>query len=548
VHVCREEHTLNRFIALVFMILIAFAAGAQTTNKITDPQQIISRRKDDLQTLSVERLLHTRTIGDSDWSPDGRQIVFVANISGQDNLWLVPAAGGWPAQLTVSDQRQRGPAWSPSGKFIAFTSDQDGNEQWDVFIVSPATGEVTNLSDSPTTSEEDPAWSPDSRYLAWAAKAQNGSYEIEIFDMLLRRRRALTQNTPKGLSNHYPVWSKDGKWIAYTQLRADGKDSHIYTVEVATGKSAPASHDKRKSSALDWRPDGMRADPGSEGLLSPDGSSRLYYKESADTPGDLWVETAATKKSQPITHSLMAGLRSQEMVTPVLAEYPGGDGKSQLTAWLYAPYNQIKNGQAPAIIYLRGEAAISQRSSSFSLRDASELESAGHFDPGLQFLLNQGYFVIVPNVTSASRVDNVLATAGWISRSGYIDSKKLVLMGEGEGGSLTLRVLAEAPESWAAALVLRPSLRSSGAGSPGSLAGVRAPVLLQGGAHDPHCPAYELRQIADSKKNSGKVELKIYENEGHNLSRVENRIDAWKRIAAFLKFHVPAPGCGCSLE
>jgi dipeptidyl aminopeptidase/acylaminoacyl peptidase len=41
------------------------------------------------------------------------------------------------------------------------------------------------------------------------------------------------------------------------------------------------------------------------------------------------------------------------------------------------------------------------------------------------------------------------------------------------------------------------------------------------------------------KKRGGIVDLKIYEDEGHGFSRIENEIDALKRIADFLKKHVP---------
>jgi len=43
------------------------------------------------------------------------------------------------------------------------------------------------------------------------------------------------------------------------------------------------------------------------------------------------------------------------------------------------------------------------------------------------------------------------------------------------------------------------------------------------------------------------VQLKIYENEGHGFSKVENQIDAYKRVSDFLKTYVPSPGCGCSV-
>ena len=104
---------------------------------ITDPTKLESKNVADMQTFSIEKLYMTRAIGESTWSPDGKQIAFISNISGRNNLWLVPATGGWPTQLTISDQRQTQPAWSPDGTWIAFISDHDGDEQWDVFLVSP---------------------------------------------------------------------------------------------------------------------------------------------------------------------------------------------------------------------------------------------------------------------------------------------------------------------------------------------------------------------------------------------------------------------------
>ena len=128
-----------------------------------------------MQTFSIEKLYTTRTIGGTTWSPDGKQVAFVSNISGRNNIWLVPAAGGWPTQLTISDQRQVEPAWSPDGLWIAYASDYDGNEQWDIFLVSPKGGDVVNLTTSKEISEEPPVWSPDGKSIAYTAKPKSGS-------------------------------------------------------------------------------------------------------------------------------------------------------------------------------------------------------------------------------------------------------------------------------------------------------------------------------------------------------------------------------------
>src|SRR5438309_10183895 len=107
----------------------------------------------------------TRLVGDTAWSPDGKTICFVSNITGRNNLWLVPAEGGWPTQLTVSDQRQTAPAWPPDGKWIATMSDYDGDGQWDIFLFSPGTGRGGILTKSAEMAEEVRKWLPTDGYL-----------------------------------------------------------------------------------------------------------------------------------------------------------------------------------------------------------------------------------------------------------------------------------------------------------------------------------------------------------------------------------------------
>src|SRR5262249_47946988 len=153
---------------------------------ITDPTQVKStpsaQVEQNQQSLSLERLYMTRAVGSSSWSPDGKNIVFVSNISGRNNLWVVAAEGGWPTQLTVSDQRQTARSWSRDGKWIAYQSDYDGDEQWDIFLVSPKTGQVVNLTNTREIAELYPTWSPSGRYLAYLVKPKSSSvYEIDVF-------------------------------------------------------------------------------------------------------------------------------------------------------------------------------------------------------------------------------------------------------------------------------------------------------------------------------------------------------------------------------
>ena len=646
---------------VVVMSLTAFAQMTLTPPEaITDPAKLQSKTVADLQSFSIEKLYMTRQVGGTTWSPDGKQIAFISNISGRNNLWLVPATGGWPMQLTISDQRQAQPAWSPDGTWIAYISDHDGNEQWDVFLVSPKTGDVVNLTASPESGEEEPTWSPNGRQIAYISKPKTGSsFEIELMDVATRHVRHLTPNTPKELSNTHPIFSRDGRFLVYTQSHATGNDSSIFLLDLAGGQSTNLTpHEgEHNYDASDISPDGKTllitsdAENGyynvglldiatkkiewltndkwqiAAGTFSPDGKSLtwtadvegntyiysydvagrhaeqlplklgvntlggnplpyshdgsrlLYYHNGADAPNDAWVYDIARKESQQVTHSLVAGLRTADMVEPYLVHFPSRDGKWTISSLVYVPNNIQRNNKYPAIVYIHGGPAV---------------QSVNSFNRFIQYIVNQGYVVIAPNYrgstgygkefTEGNRGDpgggdlrDNLDAAEWIKQSAFVDPKKLIVMGGSFGGYLTMMAVSKAPELWAAGVAIVPFVNwfteianedpilqqydRAWWGDPvekkalyedrspiNFVDQIKAPLLLLAGGNDPRCPKEEAQQVADAiKKRGGSVQLKIYENEGHGFSRVENQIEAYQKVSDFLKVHVPSPGCGCSI-
>ena len=654
--------TLLLFAIVITMSTIALTQTLLAPQAVTNPKQISSKPKTQVEkNLSIEKLYMTRAIGATAWSPDGKTIAFISNINGRNNLWLVPAEGGWPTQLTVSDQRQTAPAWSPDGKWIAYMSDYDGDEQWDIFLVSPSTGQVVNLTNTREIAEESPTWSPDGRYLAYMVKPKTSSvFEIDVYDTLMRETRHLTSGTAKNKMNVSPIWSRDGKWIVYTQQQAKGTDSNIFVAEVANGKStlltphqgeqlyaandfspdgkqvlitanAANGYDNvalldiastkiswltqdkweisggnfsSDSKSITWTanvdgntdiylhdiasgktttlplPKGVNQVGGAESAFTRDGSRLLYYHNGPNAPNDVWIYSLADDKTRQITHALVAGVRAQDMVEPFLVHYPSRDGKWTISALVYVPYNLPRQAVSPAIVYVHG-GPTSQTVNSFSRI--------------IQYMVNQGYIVIAPNYRGSTGygkefqqanlfdmgggdLQDVLAAADWIKQTGYVDPKKLILMGGSYGGYMTMMGVTKAPDVWAAGVPIvpfvnwfteieneDPVLQQSDLATMGDpvknkalfedrspiyfIDRVKAPLLLLAGGHDPRCPKTEAQQVVDAiKKRGGVVEYKVYENEGHGFARVENQIDAYKRVAEFLKAHVPPADCGCSLN
>jgi dipeptidyl aminopeptidase/acylaminoacyl peptidase len=656
---------LMRKLFLLMIILSALSAipqiGSLPSKFITDPSQLTAKQRLDVQPLTIDKLYMTRSIGDSTWSPDGKQVAFVANISGRNNIWLVDSESGWPIQLTVSNQRQVNPAWSPNGRWIAYASDYDGNEQWDIFLVSPKNGQIINLTNTAEISEEGPVWSPDGDTLAYAVKSKNSaSYEINLIDIGSKKITQLTSYTPKELGNFAPIWAKDGNKIVFTQAHAAGKHSNIYIADISTGTATSLTphhgehnffasdispdgktvlitsnsgngynnvglldvaskkitwltNDKWEISAGKFSPDGKRVTwtsnidgnqdifiydlpshqaralpvakgindlAGSESPFTRDGGRLLFVHNGPNAPNDLWVYDFTAQKSRQITNSLVAGIRGDDMVEPFLVHYPSKDGKWQISAFVYVPYNAERNGQNAAVVYIHG---------------GPTSQALNGFGKSIQYLVNQGYFVIAPNYRGstgygkefedANRFDmgggdleDVISAAEWIKKTGFVDPRKVIVMGGSYGGYLTMMAVTKAPDLWAAGVPIVPFVNwftelenTDPAGREYAVANmgdpikdkaryqerspiyfvdqIKAPLLLLAGGNDPRCPHTEAEQVASAiKKRKGVVELKIYENEGHGFAKIENQIDAYTRVADFLKKYAPPAKCGCNLD
>ena len=113
-------------------------------------------------------------------------------------------------------------------------SDYDGDEQWDLFLSNPLSGEVVNLTETKDISEESPAWAPDGKWLAYMVKPRSSpNYEIDLRNVTTKQVRHLTANTPKEKNNIGPIWSKDGNAIVFTERHANHTNSNIWLAEVA---------------------------------------------------------------------------------------------------------------------------------------------------------------------------------------------------------------------------------------------------------------------------------------------------------------------------
>lgn len=225
------------------LLVVAFAwlggvvAGSTSPDDraITDPKAIVSAANSSARAVPVDDLFYTRSVFGAAWSPDGQEVLFSSDISGRFNLWKVRAAGGWPIQLTQSDDLQSGAAWSPDGKWIVYQQDQAGNELYDLYAIPSDGGEPINLTKTPDTREQDPHWSPDGNTIAFSYKKKEGtSYDIALLDWATRKVRKLTNERQPGYSWSVVAWSKDNKTVYATRVNPPFTDADVYQINVAT--------------------------------------------------------------------------------------------------------------------------------------------------------------------------------------------------------------------------------------------------------------------------------------------------------------------------
>src|SRR5690242_3283188 len=91
--------------------------------------------------FSIDRYLNIRAANAPSFSPDGRFITFLSNITGVAQLWQLPIDGGWPTQLTFTEESVRMAQFSPLRHELIFGMDAGGNERTQLYRLAGVGGE-----------------------------------------------------------------------------------------------------------------------------------------------------------------------------------------------------------------------------------------------------------------------------------------------------------------------------------------------------------------------------------------------------------------------
>ena len=301
--------------------------------------------------------------------------------------------------------------------------------------------------------------------------------------------------------------------------------------------------------------------------LSKDESKLAFSFSSATQNSDIWVYDLKSKSLSQVTHSDQAGIDPRSFVAPQLIKFNTFDGR-EIQAWYYHPHVPISFGPYawPLLVSVHGGPEGQERTG---------------FNALYQYYLSRGYSIFAPNVRGSTgygktfthlddvthREDSVkdLAYAvEWLKTKGKADPKRIAVMGGSYGGYMTLAAITLYPDLWAAAVdtVGISSWESFLKNTSGyrrrqreveygrldrdidflrsispiaKIDRVKCPLFVIAGRNDPRVPWTEGQQMVDAlRKRGATVEWKVYDDEGHGVSKLKNRLDLYPRVADFL--------------
>lgn len=318
--------------------------------------------------------------------------------------------------------------------------------------------------------------------------------------------------------------------------------------------------------------------------LSKDESKIAFTFSSAKYNSDIWIYDRKSFKLTQVTQSDRSDISQGSFVEPELIKFKSFDGQ-EIPAWYYDPRKAILAKAYTSYTGASLTAATVQSKKPVpvivSVHGGPEGQSRPGFNPLFQYYLSRGYAVLDPNVRGStgygkaySHLDDVekredsvkdLAAAHeWLVKNGGADPKRIAVMGGSYGGYMTMAAITLYPDLWAAAVntvgivnwetflqntsgyrrrqreveygMLDKNIDFLRAISPiRKIDKIKTPLFVIHGKNDPRVPYTEAEQVVKALKDrKAVVEYKLYDDEGHGISKLKNRLDLYPLVADFL--------------
>ncbi len=184
---------------------------------------------DDYSSARTEIVDVSKRISSYGISPDGKRALFNA----RGDVFTVPAVQGFTRNLTkTSGVHERNSVWSPDGKWIAYVADETGEDE--IFIVKPDGTGKTKLTDNGESYRFELSWSPDGKKIACSDKTM----KLYYIDIETKKVKQVAKSKSWEMRDY--AWSPDSKWLAFTDDNENGI-SVVYLYSLENDKTVQAT-------------------------------------------------------------------------------------------------------------------------------------------------------------------------------------------------------------------------------------------------------------------------------------------------------------------
>jgi dipeptidyl aminopeptidase/acylaminoacyl peptidase len=459
------------------------------------------------------------------WSPDGTKIAFISNRDNekQPQIYIIPFSGGEARKLTDFKGDIGTYEWSPDGSRLVCTfrkkdaeeierekdeqkkelgvisrhitrvyyrADDAGylpRERYHIHSIDTSTGEPTQLTDHDIFDEDDPSWSPDSKTIVFTSNRQKDPDldpdVIELFVMPAEGGDFRKIETPPG-PKATPIFSPDGKWIAYLGYEGVGltwrntslwvvpldgpgrafnvTDSYDFDISTRTINDVPGSlplmpptwsYDSKKiyvqvthkgntvlkSVSLEGEIEPVIDEKGVIGSFTLDKNQEkiAYIYATMKNPGEIFVYHVGNKSSRQVSN-----------VNPVFQELNLGEveevwfkgpDNNDIQGWIMKPPDFDKSRKYPSILEIHGGPRMMY--GNYFMHEFFFLAASGYVvyfcNPRGSKGYGEEHSKAILNKWGTCDYEDLMAWVDFMEKKEYINTERMGVTGGSYGGYMT---------------------------------------------------------------------------------------------------------------